>query len=221
MLRLIGEPRRDSISLSDEPARTRGRDPLLALVGKAIRGDRKAERTLLIAVGPAVLGVAKRVLGSQCGELDDVCQEASINLLAALPSFRGECTVLYFACRVALLTALAVRRRADVESCPARELIDESEAIVDGAPSPADLIDSARRHALLQELLDELPLPQAEVLALHIALGHTVEETSAMIGIPVNTVRSRLRRALAALRDKFSHHWRLREVIGEGHEQRD
>lgn len=198
---------------SDEPEPARARDPLHALVSKVIGGDRQAERTLLIAVGPAVLGVVKRVLGLQCLEIDDVCQEASISLLAALPSFRAECTVLYFACRVALLTALAARRR-QVELHPARECVDESQDIVDGAPSPADLIDSARRRASLRDLLARLPLSQAEVLALHIVLGHTVEETSAMIGTPVNTVRSRLRRGLAALRDELRHNSKLREVIG-------
>ena len=94
------------------------------------------------------------------------------------------------------------------------ECVDESEDIVDGAPSPADLIDSARRRTSLRELLARLPLSQAEVLALHIVLGHTVEETSAMIGTPVNTVRSRLRRGLAALRDELRHNTKLREVIG-------
>lgn len=215
MLRLIHQPQQAPIASSDEPEPARARDPLHALVGKVIGGDRKAERTLLIAVGPAVLGVVKRVLGLQCLDIDDVCQEASISLLAALPTFRAECTVLYFACRVALLTALAVRRRRNGELHPARECVDESEDIVDGAPSPADLIDSARRRASLRELLASLPLSQAEVVALHIVLGHTVEETSAMIGSPINTVRSRLRRGLAALRDELRHNSRLREVIGE------
>jgi RNA polymerase sigma factor (sigma-70 family) len=221
MLRLISEPRRDATLPSNETAQARGRDPLHALVGKVIRGDRKAERTLLMAVGPTVLGVVKRVMGTRCLDIDDVCQEASINLLAALPRFRAECTVLYFACRVALLTALAARRRNDMEAYSASSPIDVSDAIADGAPSPAELIDSARRRALLGELLDDLPLPQAEVLALHVALGHTVEETSAMVGIPINTVRSRLRRGLAALRDKFSRNHKLRDVVGEGHEQYD
>jgi RNA polymerase sigma-70 factor (ECF subfamily) len=220
MLRLIRDPQRDQSSPSAEPASARGRDPLQSLVNKAIRGDRKAERTLLIAVGPAVLGVVRRVLGMQCLDVDDVCQEASISLLSALPTFRAECTVQYFACRVALLTALAARRRRDVH-LPAGELIDPSEDIEDGAPSPAELIDAARRRASLRDLLGRLPLSQAEVLALHIILGHSVEETSAMIATPVNTVRSRLRRGLATLRQELSRNSRLREVIGEGHEQHD
>ncbi len=157
-------------------------------------------------------------MGANSLELDDVCQEASIGLLSALPGFRAECTVHHFACRVALLTALAARRRRGVVAADAQETPEESGEIVDGSPSPAELIDSARRRAVLRGLLDELPLAQAEVLALHIVIGHTVEETSAMIGISVNTVRSRLRRALAALRDKLSHNRKLGEVIGASHE---
>ena len=43
---------------------------------------------------------------------------------------------------------------------------------------------------------------QAEVLALHTMLGHSVAETAAVTRVPVNTVRSRLRAALAALRER-------------------
>jgi RNA polymerase sigma-70 factor (ECF subfamily) len=52
----------------------------------------------------------------------------------------------------------------------------------------------------LRQLLSDLPELQAEVLALHTMLGYTVEETAQVTGAPVNTVRSRLRAALAALR---------------------
>ena len=47
----------------------------------------------------------------------------------------------------------------------------------------------------------ELPEIHSEVLALHIVLGFTIEETAAALSVPINTVRSRLRRALASLRD--------------------
>ena len=217
MLRLIGDNKRPSIAPSGETAPARQSDPLLALVAQAVRGDRLAERTLLVAVGPAVLGVVRRVMGANSLEVDDVCQEATIGLLSALPGFRAQCSVLHFACRVALLTALAARRRRGVASSDAQETPEELGDVIDDAPSPADLIDSARRRAVVRELLDELPLAQAEVLALHVVLGHTVEETSTMMAAPVNTVRSRLRRGLAALREKLSHNRKLREVVGGSH----
>jgi RNA polymerase sigma-70 factor (ECF subfamily) len=164
-----------------------------------------------------MLAVVRRVLGARHPEVDDVCQEAAVGLLSALPSFRGECSVMHFACRVALLAAFAARRRG---ARAVVEVTEDPDDVVDGSPSPAELLDSARRRRALRELLDALPLSQAEVLALHVVLGYTVEETGAMMGATVNTVRSRLRRGLAALREELGSSSRLREVIEGSHEQR-
>lgn len=219
MLRLLGARSAGSPLPGEDSPRARPRDPLYALVAKAIGRNADAERTLLMAVGPAMLGVARRVLGAHHPELDDVCQEASVSLLSALPGFRAECSVLHFACRIALLTALATRRRRDKAFCSCPEITEESDESPDCAMSPAELVDSARRRSALRELLDELPLAQAEVLALHVVLGYTVEETSAMIGAPVNTARSRLRRGLVTLRERLESNQKLRELVGGSHEQ--
>jgi RNA polymerase sigma-70 factor (ECF subfamily) len=166
-----------------------------------------------------MLAVVRRVLGGNHAEVDDVCQEAAVGFLSALTSFRAECTVMHFACRVALLTALSSRRRTRRERAMQHESCDEVDEFVDHCPSPAEQVDAARRRQILRELLDELPLAQAEVLALHIVLGYTVEETSAMTVAPVNTVRSRLRRGLAALRDVLVARGTLSDVVGGRHEQ--
>ena len=72
---------------------------------------------------------------------------------------------------------------------------------------------------MLRRLLDELPVAQAEALTLHVVMGYTVEETSAAVGATVNTVRSRLRRGLAALRNCLQGNRRLLEVVrGESDE---
>jgi DNA-directed RNA polymerase specialized sigma24 family protein len=64
--------------------------------------------------------------------------------------------------------------------------------------------------------LDELPPAQSEVLALHIVLGYSVEETAAATSVPVNTVRSRLRAALAALRSRVTTGDTRLEFLGVG-----
>ncbi|HEY2405865.1 MAG TPA: sigma-70 family RNA polymerase sigma factor [Polyangiaceae bacterium] len=211
MLRLLRDPGSGPPSPDGESARAHAADPLYALLAQVARGNRVAERTLLLAVAPAVLGVVRRVMGAHSPELEDVCQEASLALLSALPSFRAESSILHFASRVALLTALATRRRRAARE---REVGSEPEEVADGALSPAELVDAARRRHALRELLDELPLAQAEVLGLHVVLGYTVEETSNVIGAPVNTVRSRLRRGLAALREELARNRKLYEVVG-------
>jgi RNA polymerase sigma-70 factor (ECF subfamily) len=70
--------------------------------------------------------------------------------------------------------------------------------------SPAEALEAAACRHALRELLAELPAQQAEVLALHTLLGYTVDETADTLAVPRDTVRSRLRAALARLRQQVS-----------------
>jgi RNA polymerase sigma factor (sigma-70 family) len=161
-----------------------------------------------------MLRAIRGVLGAQSPELEDVLQEGYVALLAALPRFRGDCTVLHFACRVAVLTAMNERRRRQALPLP------DPDGVVsrDGTGGPAEELDQDRLRRVLRDLLDELPPAQAEVLAEHVIMGYTTEETAAMLSIPVNTVRSRLQRALVALRDRIRRNHRVFEVIRGGYE---
>lgn len=179
-------------------------DPLRALATAAAEGDREAERTLLVTLGPALLRTVRGVLGPSHPDVEDVLQEAMVALHGALAGFRGECRTSHFACSIALLTALNARRKARhrVRYTPAVPPEVLSDLAVDGR-SPADARAQAERRALLRHLLDELPEPQAEAVALHVVLGMTVDETAEMVRVPRNTVRSRLRHALATLRERI------------------
>jgi len=56
-----------------------------------------------------------------------------------------------------------------------------------------------RRH-FVRDLLLRLPQEQAEVLALHVILGHSLPEIGAATATPLATVKSRLRLAKEYLR---------------------
>ena len=176
-------------------------DPLRGIANAAARGDRAAQRTLLMETGSALLRTVRAVLGSGSPELEDVFQEAMTAVHLALPGFRGECSTLHFVCRIAVQTAMNARRRGRTRAryVDATDDVELAELARDEV-SPAELLAAARRRAALRRLLSELPELQAEVLVLHTVLGYTIEETAAVTGAPLNTVRSRLRAALAALR---------------------
>ena len=200
MLRLLRSPDVER-GRGGEPARPD--DPLRALGAAAVQGDVEAQRTLLVAIGPPLLRVVRGVLGSAHTDVEDTLQEAMVAVHLALPGFRGECTTLHFACRVAAQTAMNARRRAGYRSrhtpsMPPADLIE----LARDERSPAELTAAARRREALRELLCELPDAQAEVLGLHALLGYTVEETAAAVEVPPNTVRSRLRNGLAKLRER-------------------
>ena len=187
---------------------------MVSLVRRAVAGDRKATRSLLGAVGPAMLRAIRKVLARSTHEVEDVAQEAMEALIKALPSFRGECPVLHFARRIAVLTALANRRRLDLRAQWAADMPQEpAPEGVAAEPSPADALVLRGRREALEALLDELPANQAEVLVLHTALGFTIDEIAGATGRPAETIRSRLRLAKQALRDRIQADPELSEIL--------
>jgi len=194
----------------------RAHDELGELAGRAALGEPKAVRTLLGAVLPPMLRVVRRVLGAQHPEVEDVTQDAASSLLEALPQFRGQSSVLHFACRIAVLSAMSTRRkRATLK----RALLTDAEVEIDDVASSASLPDrelEQRRNAeAVRELLDTLPLAQAEVLALHCVLGYTAAEIADAASISVETVRSRLRLAKQHARERAQGDARLRALAEE------
>ncbi len=206
MLRLVaGQPRRP------EPP-----DALAALAKAAAAGDRAAVRTFLVTVGPHLLRVVRRVLGVNHPEVDDVAQESAFAVMDALPRRRGESTVLHFVCRVAVLTAMNVRRREATRKRHSRQEHElEVEQLSGTLPAPDAGLSAQGSADLVRELLDSLPLQQAEVLALHCVLGYTVPEIAESANLPVETVRSRLRVAKQAVRERVLADPRLAKIARE------
>jgi RNA polymerase sigma factor (sigma-70 family) len=191
-------------------------DELLPLTRAVLAGDAVATGTFLASVLPAMLKVVRRVLGNQHPDVEDVLQEAAVGLLRALPTFRHGCTVLHFACRIAVLTSLAARRRSRFEvslyGTPEPDAVDWAAA---QGPGPTQALASSRRRELLRELLDSLSYVQAEALVLHCVLGHTIDEIARMTEVPANTARSRVRLAKEALRTRVLGDPLFGELLGE------
>jgi RNA polymerase sigma factor (sigma-70 family) len=194
---------------TNPPTRT---DALSELADAAMGGDPRAIEAFVVAAGPPVLGVARKILGVSHPDVEDVVQEALFAALDALPRFRRECSVLHFVCRVTVLTSMNARRRLRV-----RELIAADSASIDerpgDEPTPMGHALSARRREAFRRLLDELPPEQAEVLALHCVLGYTVAETALSTGVAANTVRSRLITAKNVLRQRMAADPELYELM--------
>jgi RNA polymerase sigma factor (sigma-70 family) len=190
-------------------------DELAQLVGAAIENDPDAAATLIQHLGGSMLRVVRKVLGRAHPDIDDVTQDAVIAFLGALETFRGECQVVHFAQRIAILTALAARRRMRLRGGQTDFDPDglAAEPIADENLSPLATIVAGQRRHLVRRLLDELPDVIAESLALHFVLGYTVEEIASTASVPVNTVWSRLRLGKRALRRKLDGDARLAEML--------
>ncbi len=196
----------------------RGREPrqdeLGELAQAAQRGDERAIRTFLVAIGPQLLRVVRRVVGSEHPDVEDLAQEAAVHVLGALPRYRGECTVLHFVCRIAVLATMNARRKSAADKRATLEYSDlEPEVMAAPGPNPEAEAEARNATEHARRLLLTLPAPQAEALALHCVLGFTVAEIAESTGVSPETVRSRLRLGGERLRDKFLGDAALRESI--------
>ena len=213
MLKVVdggGEP-----VLEAQPPRV---DPLADLARRAAGGDAVAMRQLLRAVGASLLSAVRAIAGREASDVEDIIQETLVAFVQALPAFRGESSVVHYASRIAVRTAVAARKRR-----VARQ--NRTEALVNGEPSHEQLAQSpgeeawtARRRELLRALLDDLPEVQAETFALRVALGYSMQEVADATEAPVNTVRSRLRLAKEALRKRIERDPAFSELLGGTHE---
>ncbi len=209
MLRLLSERRSKQATTAAEGPR----DELAELAKVAVRGDAAALRTFLATIMPHLLRVTRRVLGPSHPFVEDVAHDAAYAVVQQLPQFRGESSVLNFARRVAVLTAMNVRRR---DAAQKRARLRDS---ADPDTFQAEMANPEQRAAsdallpVIRELLDELPEAQAEAFALNVILGYTIAEIAELSRAPVETVRSRLRLAKQALRIRALAHPQLRDAL--------
>jgi RNA polymerase sigma-70 factor (ECF subfamily) len=165
-----------------------------------------------VHLAPFVLKIVRGVIGRSHPDVEDVAQDAVVALLASLPAFRGDSTVLHYAGRIALFTALASRKKEGRARRIDSDSLSEPSADSMNSSPLVEVIASRRREILLR-LLDELPAATAEALALHFILGYTVEEIARAADVSVNTVWSRLRLGKEALLHKLARDRHLVDLL--------
>lgn len=210
------EPAPNTVSAGAAP-----HDELLGVAQAAASGDADAAATLVLQLGGGMLRVIRKVFGAGYADIDDVAQEATLALLSALTTFRGESSVSHFANRVTLLTALGARRKTRALMRKAEEDAKPLDDVATSAASPHEEMLSLRRRQLVRELLDELSEPVAEAMALHFMLGHSVDEIADDLEVSPHTIWSRLRLGKQALRRKLERNGRLKEALESSSEEGD
>jgi RNA polymerase sigma-70 factor (ECF subfamily) len=176
---------------------------LTPIVLLAQAGDAAAIAHVVGELAPGVLRAVTALLGRDHPEVEDLAQDVLLAVVAALPEFRGDSTLLHFAVRIAARKSVLVRRRTR-NVLGWLERLWRGEYPVRQAPSSAhEGMRGERQRALLRLLLSELPDVQAEALALRVVYGHSIDEISSITQTPFNTVRSRLRLAKEALRQRI------------------
>jgi len=180
MREMVLDPRRDALGgLTRLTAAESG-------AGDSQAAERAAEmETRLRECGPLAYRVARGVLRNDA-DAEDVAQEALLRAFQRFDRLREPQRFRGWLVRIAFRIALDRMRSAKRRALRETEWMHASGATANGVPARAEF--QRRLEAALAELPDKLRM----VLLLAAMEGHSLEEVSALLGIPMGTVKSRL-----------------------------
>lgn len=141
-------------------------------------------------------------LGVRKGDVPDVAHNVFLVAYRKLGEFEHRSTVRTWLCGIALRVGRDYMRSARVRlEVPTGDFTE-----LDGVSrdDSAEALRSKRQLALAVRLLDSLPPEQREVFVLHELEQLTGTEIAELMDTPVNTVRSRLKRARDAFQKRLS-----------------
>jgi RNA polymerase sigma-70 factor (ECF subfamily) len=199
-----------------DAARERAHDR--SLVDRAAAGDARAFRELVARHQRRATAVAYGIVRNN-EDAREVAQDAFVRVWKHLADFAGQASFSTWLYRIVYnLSIDLLRRRSPGQAVELDERTD-----LEGAPSellpyrgetdPFSSVDRSRLVDAMQKALDQLPAYHRTVIVLREVEGLSYEEIVTITGLPDGTVKSRLHRARAALRDAIERGigWKLPE----------
>ena len=177
------------------------------LAARAVARDAGAFRAIMQRHNRRLYRIARGILRNNT-EAEDAVQEAYVSAFTNLASYRGESTLAAWLSRIVLNEALGrLRRRRPTMDLAAESVRSEAEIIHFPLSTPND--DPERTMAqrqilqLVEQATDNLPNVFRLVFVTRVIEGMSVEETSELLGIKPETVKTRLHRARQLIRDQL------------------
>ena len=176
-----------------------------ALIESARQGDLDAFNRLVLAYQHQVYNVAYRIMGDEASAAD-AAQEAFISAYKHMGSFRGDSFRSWIFRIVTNACYDELRRRRRRPATSLEGLVDDSDTeieydIPDGGATPEQHAERRELAQTIQAGIDTLPPDQRMTLVLSDVQGLSYEEIAVITGANLGTVKSRLSRARAKLRD--------------------
>lgn len=181
------------------------------LIRKLRERDEKAFREVVRRYGDQVFNMTYRMLGNR-EEAEDVAQEVFITVFKSIDSFRGDSKFSTWLYRITANTCKNrikyLARRHDRSKDEYDERIDRSQAAgAVATPStpqrPDTALEGLELELQLQDVIASLDEDHRLLVVLRDIQELSYDEICEITGLPEGTVKSRLHRARAALKDKL------------------
>jgi RNA polymerase sigma-70 factor (ECF subfamily) len=191
------EPNRRGASKDDQTPRKQER----LLIAKALRGEPVAMRKLIDLHKDRLFAFVRRMIRNH-HDAEEVTQDAFLRAFASLDSFSTEYRFSTWLFTIAYRLCLNVLRKKQSLTG------DVDFSLLPGADAPYDATaaeseEAARLKRVIWNAVDQLSPPQKAAVVLFYRHGHSCQDISAILELPVATVKSHLHRARGRLKDQL------------------
>jgi RNA polymerase sigma-70 factor, ECF subfamily len=167
------------------------------LIGRIASGDRLAMQVLFARHHVRVYRFVLRLVRDE-STAEDLISEVFLDVWRQAGRFEGRSAVSTWLLAIARFKALSALRRR-----PEEELDEEAAAAIeDTSDTPEAALEKKDKSAIIRKCLMELSAEHREIIDLVYYHEKSVEEVAAIVGIPENTVKTRMfyaRKRLAEL----------------------
>ena len=170
-------------------------------IARMALGDRSAFSAIYAATSAKLFGVTLRILQDR-SESEDALQEVFIKIWRNADRYQSNglspMSWLITIARNHAIDRLRMRRSGH------KSIDDDAVQIADGARGPEQLAIDASERARIDTCLDALPQDRARAVRGAYLDGETYKDLADRFEVPLNTMRTWLRRSLLSLRECLS-----------------
>ncbi|PDT01172.1 RNA polymerase subunit sigma [Rhizobium chutanense] len=172
-------------------------DEIADLIGRVALGDRTAFTALYNQTGPKLFAICLRILKDRT-EAEETLQEVYIGIWQRARTFQAAA-----GSSSAWLSAIARNRSIDALRArkPVADEIDSAYDLADAAPDPEMQTMTKDEGRRIDTCMEELEADRAVAVKRAYVEGLSYQELADQFGVPLNTMRTWLRRSLLKLRE--------------------
>ncbi|MBU1043199.1 MAG: RNA polymerase sigma factor [Candidatus Omnitrophica bacterium] len=167
------------------------------IIDQTIAGNEQAFELIYKAYFRFVSNVSYRIVNTK-QEAEEVCQEVFITIYKKINTFRQESSLKTWIYRVTVNCALKYAQNKTKEN---KNMVayDEENPIASPVKDVREKMDDQANEKLVEKLLNYLNLEQRMCIVLRSIEGLSYKQIADVLKIPINTVRSRIKRARQAM----------------------
>lgn len=209
--------------MGKQEAPSSGGDPDLPLVRRAREGDTAAFEELVAKYEDKIYHLALRY-SNDSHEAFDLAQETFIRVYTSLKSFAGRSLFSTWLYRVAVnvcLDELRRKRRQPILSVDEPIVTEEGtieRELESPDAGPDERLARVETRSVIEAEIAALPPEFRQAVILRDSMGMSYEEISRIMEVSLGTVKSRIHRGRAALRERFEELELLPSVLVRGEE---